>query len=226
VALALLTLLLAPLPRLLERLADWRPQTARFGNWLTIALVLASVVTVIRIYPNYLPYLNALSFGRPGYSLVNDSNLDWNHALPEVESFVRQRGLKEILLDEYAFSEATPYVPEAVRWDCQQAAPDDGGRWAAVSANFMFDAGNCIWLMQYPHESLAGGSMYAIQLPTKIPARGQPGGPPLPANFRYFGGMGTFDPIAIFLACIRDPEQLQPTMDRMMAMMKSEAQKK
>ena len=69
-------------------------------------LVLASIVTAIRAYPNYFPYLNILSMGRPGYTLVNDSNLDWNHALPEVESFVRQRGLKQVLLDEYGFCRA------------------------------------------------------------------------------------------------------------------------
>ena len=213
VALALLVLLLAPLPQMLHLLSSSNPQAARIGSWLTIGLALASIVSAIRDYPNYIPYLNVLSMGRPGYALVNDSNLDWNHALPEVESFVRQRGLKQVLLDEYGFTDPAAYVPQALLWNCQSPSPEDGGQWAIVSANYMLDSGNCIWLMNYQHHALAGGSMYAVQLPEIIPAAGQAGGPPLPANYRYIGGIEKFSILEIFLKCVRDPDQLQPTMD-------------
>ena len=226
VGLALTVLLLAPLPRTLQRLRESRPQVARIGTWLAVVLVLTSIVTAFRIYPNYLPYLNALSLGRPGYTLVNDSNLDWNHAIPEVETFVRQRGLSRVLLDQYGFSDPKIYVPEAVEWDCQQPGAHDGGQWAVVSANFMVDAGSCLWLMTYPHQALAGGSMYAIQLPETIPAAGQSGGPPTPAAFRFWGGMADFDPRTIFEKCIRDPQQLQPTMDRFQEAMQEYRKKK
>ncbi len=226
VGLALSVLLLAPLPRTLQRLRESRPQAALLGNWLTIALVLTSIVTAIRIYPNYLPYLNALRLGRPGYTLVNDSNLDWNQSLPEVETFVRQRGLSQILLDQYGFAEPKAFIPEAVLWDCQQPGEHTSVQWAAVSANFMVDAGNCIWLMQYPHQALAGGSMYAVQLPETIPAAGQPGGPPMPDAFRYIGGMKGIDPRSIFTNCTRDPQQLQPTMDRFQEAMQEYRKKK
>ncbi len=218
VALALTVLLLAPLPRALELLRNSIPRTARAGNWLAIVLVLASIVTAIRVYPNYFPYLNVLSMGRPGYHLFNDSNLDWNQSLPQVESFVRQHGLKQVLLDEYGFSEPEAYVPQAVPWDCQQPAAQSGGQWAVVSANYMEDAGDCIWLMQYAHQTLAGGSMYAFQLPATFPAAGEVGGPPLPAAYRYFGGTSEFDPRTTFLSCIRDPQQLQPTMNHFIEM--------
>jgi hypothetical protein len=225
VALAVVTLLLAPLPRMLESLqrSNWRG--ARAGKWVTIGLAAASLVTAVRAYPNYFPFLNVLSMGRPAYLLVNDSNLDWNQSLPEVEKFVRQRGLNQILLDEYGFSEPTLYVPEAQIWRCQEPSPADGGRWVAVSASNIADGSNCLWLMQYPHEALAGGSMYAIQLPQTIPAAGTPGGPPLPEAYRYFGGAPGFDVRAIFANCIRDPQQLQPTMDRMQASFQAAAQK-
>jgi dolichyl-phosphate-mannose-protein mannosyltransferase len=225
VALALVVLLLAPLPRMLESLqrSNWRG--ARAGKWVTIGLAAASLATAVRAYPNYFPFLNSLGMGRPGYLLVNDSNLDWNQALPEVENFVRQRGLNQILLDEYGFSEPAAYVPQAQFWSCQQPSPADGGRWAVVSANNIADGSNCLWLMLYPHEALAGGSMYAIQLPQTIPAAGAPGGPPLPEAYRYFGG-APFDVRGIFAKCIRDPQQLQPTMDRMQASYQAAAQKK
>jgi hypothetical protein len=91
----------------------------------------------------------------------------------------------------------------------------------------MIDSGNCVWLLQYPHQALAGGSMYAVQLPEMIPAPGKPGGPPQPADYHYFAGMhqGDFDPRAVLQNCIRDPQQLQPTMDRIQALMEDRKKK-
>src|SRR5258707_969453 len=174
IALALLVLLLAPLPRMLESLqrANWRG--ARAGKWVTAGLAAASLATAVLAYPNYFPFLNSLGMGQPGYLLVNDSNLDWNQSLPEVENFVRQRGLSQILLDEYGFSEPGAYVSQAQIWSCQQPSPADGGQWAVVSANNVPAGSNCPWLMRYPHQTLAGGGMYAIQLPPTIPAAGTP----------------------------------------------------
>ncbi len=228
IALALLVLLLAPLPRALGWLRASTPQLARAGSWLVIALALVSIVTAIQTYPNYLPYVNVLGMGRPGYALVNDSNLDWNHALPDVEVFARKRGLKRILLDQYGYSEPEGYVPEALLWDCQQPSGKDAGQWAVVSANYMEESGNCVWLLRYEHQVLAGGSMYAVRLPQIIPAAGQPGGPPLPADYHYFAGMseGGLDVRSVFLACSRDPKQLQPTMDHLQAIMEAYRKKK
>jgi hypothetical protein len=218
VSLALLILLLAPLPRVLSQLRSSGWPAARFGVWLTVALALASVATAVRAYPYYLPFLNSLSGGRPGYVLVADSNLDWNQGLLEVESFVRQRGLTRVLIDAYGFSDPTVYVPEAHFWNCQEATSEDGGQWAIVSANLIQESHNCIWLLQFPHETLAGGSMYAFQLPRAIPPKGAPGGPPLPENYRNFANVSFPGDIRLmFLNTIRDPQQLQPTWDRMSA---------
>ena len=181
VPLVLLILLLAPLPGILDSLrrTGWRPATAVTA--LTVALALTSVITAVRAYPYYFPFLNSLSRGRPAYELINDSNLDWNQALPEVEQWVQRRGATRLLLDEYGFSDPVVYVPQAQFSILPEPAASDGGQWAVVSAGMMADGHNCLWLLQYPHESLAGGSMYAFQLPGVIPAAGHPGGPPLPA---------------------------------------------
>jgi 4-amino-4-deoxy-L-arabinose transferase-like glycosyltransferase len=218
VSFALLILLLAPLPRALKQLRGTGWPVAHAGLWLTAALALASVATAIRAYPNYLPFLNSLSGGRPGYLLVADSNLDWNQSLPEVENIVRQRGLTHVLIDSFGFADPTVYVPEATLWNCQKVAPEDNGKWAFVSANLIQESHNCTWLLQSPHEELAGGSMYLFQLPSVIPPAGTSGGPPLPQNYRDFGGGSFFGDLRlVFLNCIRDPEQLQPTWDRMTA---------
>jgi Dolichyl-phosphate-mannose-protein mannosyltransferase len=227
IALALTILLLAPLPRMLELLRRDNWGLARGATWATIALSAAAVVTAISVYPNYFPFLNTLSMGRPGYLLVNDSNLDWNHALPEVEAFVNRRGLSRVLLDEYGFSDPHPYVAQAQLWYCQQPSSADGGQWAVVSANLIADGSNCRWLLKYSHEQLAGGSMYAFMLPAVIPAAGEPGGPPLPNDYRYFGGMGAggVDMRTVFINFIRDGRQLQPTLDRFQAAMNSQRKK-
>jgi len=213
VSFVLLILLLAPLPRTLNQLRNSGWPAARAGLWLTAALALASVGTAVRAYPNYLPFLNSLSGGRPSYLLVADSNLDWSQGLLEVEDLVRQRGLTHVLVDGYGFYDPAMYIPEAKLWNCQKAVPEDGGRWAFVSANLIQESHNCVWLMQYPHETLAGGSMYAFQLPSAIPPAGTSGGPPLPENYRDFAGNSFGDLRLIFLNCIRDPQQLQPTWD-------------
>lgn len=227
VSLALLVLLLAPLPRILESLRRSGWAAARAGIWLTVALALASVVTALRAYPYYLPFLNSLSAGRPGYALVSDSNLDWNQALPQVEDFVHQRGLQRVLVDAYGFSDSKVYVPEAQFWNCQEPTSDDGGQWAVLSANMIEESHNCVWLLRFPHESLAGGSMYAFQLPTIIPPAGSAGGPPLPEGYQSWAGVPfPGDMRLVFLSCIRDPQQLQPTWDRVTAMMQAEMEKR
>lgn len=218
IPLALITILLAPLPRMLQSLRAPRPTLALIGFSMTSALAVVAVVVAIRSYPNYIPFLNSLTGGRPGYLLVNDSNLDWNQSLPEVEAFAKQHALKHVLLDEYGVSDPSPYVPEAESRNCQQPSANDGGQWFVVSANNLFDSHNCLWLMSYTHVQLAGGSMYAFNLPPAIPAEGAPGGPPLPADYHYFGGIKDFDMTPIFLTCIHDPQLLQPTWDHMMLM--------
>jgi hypothetical protein len=228
IALALTILLLAPLPRMLELLRHENWGAARVATWATIGLAVIAMVTAIRAYPNYFSFINVLGAGRPGYELVNDSNLDWNHALPEVEAFVSRNGLKHVLLDEYGFSEPQAYVAQAQSWDCQEPASSDGGQWAVVSANLIADGSNCGWLLRYPHQELAGGSMYAFRLPEVIPPAGEAGGPPLAQDYRYFGGMAFqgIDFRTVLGNCIRDPQQLRPTMQRMQAAMSAQSKKK
>ena len=222
VPITLLILMLAPLSRVLEQLRQAGWSAARIAIGLVGVLACASLVTVVRAYPYYFPFLNSLSFGRPGYLLVNDSNLDWNQALPDAERFVQQHGLQHVLLDEYGFSDPAVYVPQAQFWNCQQPSPADAGQRAIVSASMIEDGHNCLWLMNYPHESFAGGSMYAFELPAAIPAAGATGGPPLPADYHVFGGIPTdIDLRLMFYNCVRDPKQLQPFIDEMMTKYRS-----
>ena len=207
VPLALLILMLAPLPRL-----------AGSSNALRVSIALLAVsclVTAVRVYPWFFPYVNALGAGRPAYTLMSDSNVDWNQALPEVESFAERRGLKDIAMDNYGISDDVPYVPQSHPWDCQAPGPADAGQWVVVSANMILDGQNCGWLLRYPQEQLAGGGMYAFHLPAEIPAAGAAGGPPVESARRVFLGM-PFDFKAVTLEVLRKPETIPGVIKEMM----------
>lgn len=225
----LLILLLAPIPHAVSRLSETGGLATRAIAAAYLLLSVFSLATVIRVHPYYFPFLNSLSFGRPAYHLVNDSNLDWNQALPEVESYVVSHGLSDVLIDEYGFNDPAVYVPQARIWSCQQPLASDRGHWAFVSGNLIEESHNCVWLLNYPHEALAGGSMYVFRLPELIPATGTPGGPPAESDLHVIFGMaipGIQDTRATFLTCIRDPNQLQPTMDKITALIAEQRAKR
>jgi hypothetical protein len=154
--------------------------------------------------------------GRPVYWLMSDSNVDWNQALPEVEHFARQHGLADVPLDTYGFSDARAFVPQSRLWDCQAPADSDAGLWVFVSANMILDSHNCAWIIQYSHQPLAGGAMYAIRLPSAIPRADTPGGPPPPAARRQFFN-APMDMRAMFRELVDHPERIQKALDDMMA---------
>ena len=226
VPIALVILLLAPVPQALTLLHENGWPGAR--PWMAAYAVLAflSLVTVLRAYPHFFPFFNSLGFGQPGYNLAGDSNLDWNQALPEVEEFVAKRGLQHVLLDEYGFVEPTVYIRQAKVWNCQAPDAADAGQIAIVSASMIRDGHNCEWLLNYPSERLVAGGMYAFQLPKVIPPVGDPGGPPPYETHRNMGGFPGPDMRVIFLDCLRDPNQLQPTMERMRAQFEAEMAKR
>jgi hypothetical protein len=221
IPIALLILLLAPLPQLIARLRFFGLTSARIAAITVVVLVLACLSTAVRIYPYYFPYHNALSFGHPAYELVNDSNVDWNQSLPEAKRFADLHGLQKINLDEYGFSDPAVNVPQAEVWNCQQPTPADSEKWAVLSANMILDGHNCAWLLQYPHEPLAGGSLYAFHLPEHIPEAGSPGGPPLPSAFRQFAG-APIELRGFFLDLIHNPERLPKAMEEMQARFRSQ----
>jgi len=226
VPIVLLILLLAPVPRALELLHENRWPAARPVMGAYAVLAVLSLVTVLRAFPHFFPFFNSLGFGQPGYNLAGDSNLDWNQALPEVEEFVAKRGLQHVLLDEYGFVEPSVYIPQAQFWNCQAPDATDAGQIAIVSASMIRDGHNCPWLLNYPREELVAGGMYAFQLPTVIPPVGGPAGPPPPETHRNFGGFPGPDVRIIFLKCLRDPTQLQPTVDKMRAQFEAEVAKR
>lgn len=224
--LALMILMLAPLPAALARLRTARPRLGRALQGLTAAAAASSVLAAALAYPYYFPYMNLLDGGRPAYTLASDSNVDWNQSLPEVRRFAEARGLKELAVDPYAITDPAQTVPGARVWDCQKPTERERGQWVVVSANMILDGHNCRWLERFPREELAGGSMYAFRLPEDIPPAGKPGGPPLPSEYRQFGGMpAEYDIRTMTIQLANDPSQMQPMMARMKAQFAREMEK-
>ncbi len=157
VPLVLLILTLAPLPRMIANLRLSAPKVARALTVLIVACAAQCLVTAVAAYPFYLTYANAFGSLRPHFELFNDSNLDRDQSLPEVERFVTQHGIQSIPLDHYGYTDVAFSVPQSHIWNCESPTAADAGQWVAVSANMISDVRNCRWLLQYPHETLGGG---------------------------------------------------------------------
>jgi hypothetical protein len=206
VPLVLLILMVAPLPRVAAEMRLSAPKAARALGIFIVACTAQCLVSAAVAYPFYLPYANALGSLRPTYELFNDSNLDWDQALPEVERFVQRHGIETIGLDHYGYTDAAVSVPQSHIWNCESPTSADGGHWFAVSANMIADVRNCRWLLRYPHEALGGGSMYVVRLPEVISA---------PETVQT-GFMRTFDggdARQLFIDFIREPAVVEGSAD-------------
>ena len=220
IPIALLILLLAPLPRAIAKLLSASAPARKLLLALVTVLAASCLLTAFLTYPYYFPFVNALSFGHAAYELLSDSNVDWNQSLPEVRRFAEDHGMKKIALDDYSLDDGSAFVPEAQVWNCQQPSAGDAGQWVVVSANMILDVHNCGWLLRYPHQPLAGGSMYAFHLPDSIRSAGTTGGPPLPSETRQFIGL-SFDVRVLFLELNRHPEKLPKNLQEARAMLAS-----
>ncbi len=223
-SIVLLIIFLSVLPGMIGRL---RP-AARYGLWAaTGALAASCIFTAVRSYPYYFPYVNALGFGKPAYELLSDSNVDWNQALPQAAAWAREHGIQRIGIDEYGFTDPAESVPGAYIWDCQQPKADEAGHWEIVSADEIVDQHDCAWLLSYPRDEIAGGSMYAVQLPNPLPADGAAGGPPAAEQRRSWLGFevegGDFRAVAVSME--RHPETIPQVLAAMQAQYEEQMKK-
>lgn len=212
VPIALLILMLAPLPRTIGTL-PW----PRAWQASAVLAVICSFAAVLMAYPYLFPFVNSLAFGRPVYFLVNDSNVSWNEGLPALEQFVREQHLTSIALDWASINDPAIVLPEARIWDCQNPTSEEAGQWVAVTAISLLENKNCGYLLQYPSRPIAGGGFYAFKLPTPAP--------PGPSDRRIMWGM-PLDTRTWIINLERHPEQVPAEMQAMMTQYQQEFQRR
>jgi 4-amino-4-deoxy-L-arabinose transferase-like glycosyltransferase len=219
----LLIMLLSALPRALSRIG---PRPLRRGMMIAAGgLALSCLVTAVRAYPNYIPYISAFGMGRPAWTLVNGGNLDWNQAFYQVEAFAQARGIENIPVHPFIAADVKTWAPHSSLWNCQMAAASDADRWVAVSATTLVDGRECNWLWRYPHEPLAGGSMYAIHLPSTVPAPGSPDRPIVPLQSLKRFGIDE-DILSLYIDTLDHPERFPGMIAPFEAAAREEARKK
>ena len=213
-SIALIILFLAILPRCIVAMRPRAPRLAHGFAAATVLCMLSCIFSMVRVYPYYFPYISALGLGHPAYTLISDSNVDWNQSFPDAEAWVQQRGIKSIGVDEYGFIDPVWSIPQAHVWDCQRPTAQEAGQWQIISANMLIDGHNCKWLLQYEREPIAHGSMYAVRIPNPLPQPGSPGGPPAPGAPPFLGYAVDFR--ALFVGLEQHPDRLPDEVARMM----------
>lgn len=75
-------------------LKSTRPRAAAI---VVVVLLGWMVVDAIRAYPNYLSFTNSLTFGKPGWALLSDSNVEWGQDVGELAKYLKAHGEKELV---------------------------------------------------------------------------------------------------------------------------------
>jgi 4-amino-4-deoxy-L-arabinose transferase-like glycosyltransferase len=86
-----------PFAIVLAAVSSWLlAQRSRAGYYAVVALLLFSILTSVRIFPDYLAYSNE-AVGGPshGYRLLTDSNVDWGQSVKEVREYVAKENIQD-----------------------------------------------------------------------------------------------------------------------------------
>lgn len=75
----------------------------RGGKVIVAGLLAWAAFSCVRVFPNYIPYINELAGGpSKGSQLLDDSNIDWGQGLKMAADYVKTRHLDHVTL--YSFS--------------------------------------------------------------------------------------------------------------------------
>ena len=68
----------------------------RFSMVVVLIVISATAFEAFRVYPHYIPYMNQLTWGRPGWHYLSDSNVEWGDDAPELAEYLLARGEREV----------------------------------------------------------------------------------------------------------------------------------
>ena len=69
----------------------------RLAALVTAVLLGWMVVDTARAYPDYLSFTNPLTFGRPGWQLLSDSNVEWGEDIGALARYLHKQGETQLL---------------------------------------------------------------------------------------------------------------------------------
>lgn len=120
---------------LLDKL--FRAKAGRIAAVTTAVLALAwTSFEALRIYPNYMPYLNQLGSGRPHWWYLSDSNVEWGDDARELAAYLRARGetrVRAMLLGGFATLDFYGVNYQ----DALAASTEPPPRYTALGASFL-----------------------------------------------------------------------------------------
>jgi len=100
-----------------------------------VLLLVWYILSSILSYPFYLAYFNELTWGKPKYKFLVDSNLDWGQDLKRLANFVEKNNIQKIKIDYFGGGIPTYYIDKdkVITWHSDQG-PATG--WFAISATY------------------------------------------------------------------------------------------
>src|SRR6185436_15400799 len=69
----------------------------RFAVALVTIVLGWMLVDCLRTYPNYLAFTNALTFDKPAWALLADSNVEWGQDIGELAEYLKSRGETDLV---------------------------------------------------------------------------------------------------------------------------------
>lgn len=76
---------------LLDRLLDTR-RARGFALALVALIMTVCTVEAVRAYPNYISYMNQLASGRPAWTYLSDSNIEWGDDAGALAAYLKAKG--------------------------------------------------------------------------------------------------------------------------------------
>jgi 4-amino-4-deoxy-L-arabinose transferase-like glycosyltransferase len=117
--------------------ALFRAKTGRIAAIALGGVALASIsFEALRIYPNYMPYLNQFASPRPPWWYLSDSNVEWGDDARELAAYLRARGetrVRAMLLGGFATLDFYGVNYQ----DALAPNPEPPPRYTAVGASFL-----------------------------------------------------------------------------------------
>jgi len=141
-------------------------------KYVSFFLVIWYVAISLLTYPYYLAYFNELTWGKPKYKYLVDSNLDWGQDLKRLAKFIDNNNIDKIRIDYFGGSVPSYYIDsnKIINWHSDQG-PSTG--WFAISATyFQFSklAGmeegkwDYAWLEQFAPQVIIGNSILVYNI--------------------------------------------------------------